>query len=99
MSEIEQRRALTEIVDRVRRMETRLTRFLQHQGFDTRASMPQYYPDNGVLVVPSLSASIKDCLMALPDDWDGHDELIVMHKGDVVIGLFKPLEEPKNVNK
>jgi hypothetical protein len=57
----------TEIVDRLRRIETRLTKFLELQGIDTGVQRCTF--ENGWLVVPSPAASMKDMRAAVPDTW------------------------------
>lgn len=58
---------IEELLDRVRRIETRLTRYMTENGFDTHAQRPRYYPTRQALVVPSRNVSLADCLRALPD--------------------------------
>lgn len=77
-----------ETVDRLRRIETRLTKYLQWRGFDTHTTLPQWtvHEDRGVLSIPALSCSLKDCLAAIPPDWDLDVEIRL--KGDMVCGLY-----------
>lgn len=56
--------ATDEIVDRLRRLETRVTRYLEAQGFDTQTARPVL--DAGhQLKVPNINVSLKDMLQAL----------------------------------
>ena len=61
---------LKEAVDRLRRVETRLTKYLQWRGFDTQTTVPRWtaYEDRGVLSIPAISCSLRDCLAAIPPD-------------------------------
>ena len=79
---------LTEVADRTRRMETRLTKFLQVQGFDVQSTKPRFDAVAGMLHVPSLASSIADCLNAIPPSWDQEVEIEVVHKGTVAVSLF-----------
>ena len=56
-----------EIIDRLRRMETRLTRYLDQNGFDIRTGKPKF--EKGRLTIPSPQSSLKECLDAVPKDW------------------------------
>lgn len=69
-----------EILDRVRRIETRLTKFLEASGFDTQVQRPGFTPD-GFLVIPTPSVSLRDCLEAIPREWYGK-RVVVRHKGE-----------------
>jgi hypothetical protein len=77
--------ALKEMTDRLRRMETRLTRFMEAMGFDTEVRRPQFR--DGLLDLPTDAASVRDCLAAVPAHWHGPIELI--HKGHVIAVLTK----------
>ncbi len=80
--------AIKEIQDRCRRMETRLTRFLEAQGFETGTMKPSWH--GGVIKIPSPACSLKDMLAVVPDDWSADDEITVTHKGEEVMGFFIP---------
>lgn len=85
---------LKEIADRCRRMETRLTKFMEAQGFDTRVQRPLFL-STGELRVPSLAVSLQDCLAVIPSDWSDEDEIFVTHQGDTVLSLFMPEREAR----
>lgn len=57
--------AHTEEIDRLRRIETKLTKLLNAQGLNAYADEPTY--SNKVLHVPTSNISLKDCLAAIPD--------------------------------
>lgn len=80
---------LKEITDRCRRMETRLTKFLEAQGFDTQVRRPVFLT-SGEIQIPSISCSITECLSVVPPDWDAEKEIFVTHKGEAVMSLFMP---------
>lgn len=71
-----------EIVDRIRRIETRFTKYLEFQGFDTQTARAQWV--GGAVRVPSPAISLRDVLAAIPQTHSGvmvpvcvGDELIV----------------------
>lgn len=79
--------ALKEIADRCRRMETRLTKFLESQGFDTRVQRPVFLV-TGEVRIPSMACSIQECLASIPPDWDPNREIIVTLHGETMMSLF-----------
>lgn len=85
---------LKEIMDRCRRMETRLTKFLELQGFDTKVQRPIW--DNGAIDIPSLSCSVRECLALVPEAWPQDAEIIVTHRGVEVLSFYLP---PPNGDK
>ena len=74
-----------ETSDRLRRLETRLTRFMEWSGFDTEVRRPQFY--DGVLDIPTDATSLRDCLLALPSDWTSPVSLV--QKGRVIATLSR----------
>ena len=78
-----------EAAERTRRIETRLTKWLVAQGFETGSSMPIWY-DDGVVEVPSRATSLADCLAVIPEDWDRDYEITVMFGGHVLGVVLKP---------
>lgn len=77
-----------EVLDRMRRMETRITKYLESQGFDTGVKRPTW--EGGKVSIPSLSCSIKEALSVVPTDWDKDDEITIVHKGDEVAHIYLP---------
>lgn len=55
---------LSEILSRTRRIETRLTAFIESQGVQTKGQKPEYL--HGRLQIPTPNCSIKECLDAIP---------------------------------
>lgn len=82
--------SIREIVDRCRRIETRVTKFLESQGFDTKVRRPEWR-DTGVIVIPSLACSIRDCIVVVPANWDNDQPIDVMHQGAVVMQFYRDL--------
>lgn len=79
---------LTEIQDRLRRVETRLTKFMEWSGFDSQVRKPRW--SSGTIVVPSLGATLKDCLEVVPADWSNSSAIFVVHKEQTVLEFFLP---------
>jgi hypothetical protein len=75
-----------EIKDRCRRMETRLTRYMEAQGFDTTARPPTWR--EGEITIPSPAVSLKDILNVIPDTW-GERGVAVIHKGAHIAHIHK----------
>lgn len=77
-----------EILDRVRRIETRFTRYLIQRGFDTGAEGPKMV--GGFISIPSPDCRLKDILDVIPhhlrhepiDVFVGPDHIATMRKGD-----------------
>lgn len=63
-----------EIVDRLRRIETRFTKYLESRGFDTGVKRPVFR--DGEVIIPSLSCSLRDILSAVPDGHLGEIQVI-----------------------
>lgn len=79
---------IKEIADRCRRIETRLTKFLESQGLETKVIRPAW--EAGCVHITSLSCAIKDILDLIPADWDHDEEIIVYYRGQEVASLYKP---------
>ena len=65
-----ERDRIGEIQDRLRRIETRLTKYMQERGFETQAQVPIYGGSNDRISIPSLDVRLKDVLAAIPDGED-----------------------------
>ena len=64
-----------EMLDRLRRIETRLTRYMEAQGFDTEVRRPEWL--DGFMELPTDATSLRDCLAAIPEAWQGTVTLTV----------------------
>lgn len=75
---------MREAVDRLRRIETRFTKYLESQGFDTKVRRPVFHKvaEQGVVDIPSPATALKDIITAVPGDWDVDDEITIVHKGE-----------------
>lgn len=76
-----------EMVDRLRRIETRLTKYMLTQGFDTQSQKPTWLGD-GVIDIPSRSCALSDCLEAIPADWVKDEGVTILCKGQFVADIF-----------
>lgn len=77
-----------EVMDRMRRMETRMTRFLELQGFDTKVKRPVW--EAGYVQVPSMACSLHDMLGAVPPEWPVDALVTVKHQDAVVLEFLLP---------
>ena len=77
-----------EATDRLRRLETKITRLCEHFDIDTGARVPNWR--DGVIVVHSPMTSIKDLLSVVPEDWDREQEIVVEHKHEEMMSFFAP---------
>lgn len=64
-----------EVLERVTRMETRLMKFFTFMGFEGQGKRPEFV--DGKLHLPSPDCSLKDCLDAVPADWNDAVEVYV----------------------
>lgn len=77
-----------ESVDRTRRIETRLTKYLTSIGFETGAKRPEWV--DGAIEAPSVATSLADLLSVIPEGWGEEDEVTVMFRGQPIGGILKP---------
>ncbi len=82
-----QRNMLTECLDRSRRVETRVTKFMHAQGFEA-ANVCKPEMRNGALHIPSMDATLRSVITAVPD---GVDDVDIMLKDNLLgyIGVFR----------
>jgi hypothetical protein len=78
-----------ETLDRARRIETRLTKFMEHQGFDTKVGRPVW--NEGVVELPSKSSSVTDMLSVVPPGWPADVPIQVRHKEHFLFTVCRPL--------
>lgn len=76
----------SEVLDRVRRIETRLTRYLEAQGFETGARKPTFH--KGTLIVPTKAISLNDMLGAVPEGWSSEEEIEVIFEGKRITSIY-----------
>ena len=74
---------IKEILDRTRRIETRLASYLTKIGMYTQA-LPEWLdaPGGGYIRIPALDTPISSCLKVIPNGYD--QEVEVVHGGDIV---------------
>ena len=85
-----ERDRIGEIQDRLRRIETRLTKYMQERGFETQVQIPEFV--KGAIEIPSLDVRLKDILAAFPQEHRENDlgEVEVYHQGYVVCRITHP---------
>jgi hypothetical protein len=84
-----ERDRIGEIQDRVRRIETRLTAWMEKSGFDTqvqKGKLIMCYHGRTGLEVPSLDVRLKDILETIAESRfaSAEDEVPIFHKGERV---------------
>jgi len=79
---------MQEALDRLRRMETRLTRFMEVQGFDTGVKRPFWR--EGAIHMPTDATSVKDCLVVLPADLARPCQVPLLVKGRLITTILVP---------
>jgi hypothetical protein len=58
-----------ETLDRVRRVETRLTQLMIQLGVETQRQKPEFNPLRSEVKVPSPHSSLQEILDSLPKEW------------------------------
>ena len=69
---------------RMRRIETRLTKYIEAQGFDTGCQRSRMVVD-GVVEVPSPACSLKEIIGLVPASWTG--PVSIVHQGKTLCTL------------
>lgn len=80
-----------ETLDRLRRMETKITLIMEKLDLNTQAQKAEW--SGGKVVVPSLDIKLRDILDVVPKTWGVESEIHVAHKGEQVISFFLPEED------
>jgi muconolactone delta-isomerase len=79
--------AVSEIKDRTRRTETRLTTFLNAQGHDTKVTRPRFDYTTVSLYAASPESSVRELLEAIPLDMRENE--VAIRLGGEVIGYLR----------
>lgn len=61
-----------EVLDRLRRIETRVTKYLQEQGFDTQSQKCRWDP-TGIVHIPSTKVALQEIVEVIPADARNED--------------------------
>lgn len=75
-----------ETLDRLRRMETKITLIMEKLDLDTQAQKPKWLHDS-VVDIPSMDIRLKDIFEAVPESWRQF-RVFVTHKGRQVCSLY-----------
>lgn len=76
-----------EVMERLRRVETRLTKYMEAQGFDTQTKKPVWM-GVGVIEVPTDGVTLRAVKEIVPADWPPEDEITVRCNGRFVIAFY-----------
>ena len=68
---------LLEVVQRARRIETRLTRLLETEGIQTGIQRPWWMEDRGVVMLPSPMTTIDAILKTIPEGWSKPVQIVL----------------------
>lgn len=77
------RTILLEVVQRARRIETRLTRLLESEGIQTGIQRP-WWMEEGKVMIPSPMTTIDAILNVIPEGWSKSVEVLMKEGEDVV---------------
>ena len=77
-----------ETLDRLRRIETRLSRYLANNGFDLEGEKPRYDVRLGLLYVPSRKVPLDDCLTAIASADRGTTVMVVLGS-EIIASIVK----------
>jgi hypothetical protein len=70
-----------EIKDRLRRVETRLTNYLEAQGHNTGAVKPEWVGQGRAIHLPSLKSNLRDILKVIPEGLAFRGDITIVCKG------------------
>jgi hypothetical protein len=77
---------IAEVLDRSRRIETRITKIGRAMDVDVGGGRPVWV--DGRVTVPTPNCSIGECLKAVPGDWDQSEEIEVFTGDDYLFSFF-----------
>jgi hypothetical protein len=78
-----------EIRDRVRRIETRVTKLCLRMGVDAGATKPSW--SDGQIDIPSKDVSIRDVISVVPADWPKNQKIELRISEDQILSFHLPL--------
>lgn len=86
---------MDEALDRLRRLETRFTKFMEKEGYDTGVARASWLR-RGAVTIPTPATSIKEILSVIPA---GHRLQVEVTLKGVPIALITPAErlEPDDI--
>jgi hypothetical protein len=82
---------LLEVLQRCRRIETRLTRFLEMEGIETGIKHPWWV--DGQVMVPSTMITIDAILNCIPESWSNPVQVVLKEGQDLEVLCQLMLEE------
>ena len=78
---------LNELIDRSRRIETRLTKYLESIGFDTKVQRP--YWNGHSVIIPTPNAPLAEIIATVPDDFPEDEPIPVRCRGRFIMEFFR----------
>ena len=78
---------LTEVRDRARRTETRLTRFIEQSGYDAQVTRSRYDPLTSTVYIPSPDCSIREAIDAVPPNLRVSTLTVNLMVRDTLVGV------------
>ena len=86
---------LNELVDRSRRIETRLTKYLESIGFDTKVQ--RAYWNGHSVIIPTPNTPLSEVLAQVPQDYPDDEPIPVRCRGQFIMEFFRTdLEDGAN---
>lgn len=76
---------MKELLDRTRRIETRLTAYLERQGEPIGNQKPVWDHTTNSILVPNMDCSFGKCLSEVSEDYKGIVKLIHQRTGEIVV--------------
>lgn len=76
---------MKELLDRTRRIETRLTAYLERQGEPIGNQKPVWDHTTNSILVPNMDCSIGKCISEVPIDHRGVVQVIHQRTGETVV--------------
>lgn len=82
---------IKDMFERMRRVETRITKMMQHMGMDPGGMRPIWR--DGTVIVPNAHTGMQDILDTIPPHWPRDDEVFVQFKSKTIGSILLPLLE------
>ena len=78
---------IVETANRTRRIETRLTKFLEEQGVDLETRKP--YWNGKAIILPNPSCALSEIIAAIPPTLDEGDEIKVYYHQKFMVSIYR----------
>ncbi len=87
----QERDRIGEIQDRLRRIETRLTKYMQERGFETQTQKCVWFEKEREIHIPSMDVRLRDILVLVPEKRANFIQVI--HQGEPVMNFHTQFSE------